>query len=579
MPLPDTASNPAPETRVAGNSPAGRWLWAVAALLLCVYAAFIATHMGAYAGGSDSSGYMNSAKLFAHGAISMPQRTIAGLDDSSFPPRFHVPLGFEAAANHRMVPTYSTGLPLAMNAVAWVTGWRLAPHVTIFLFSLAGLLFTGWMAREWGLTSGWALLAVLLMACCPLYLMYSMHLMSDMPAMVFATATLVFAWKSRERAAWAVPAGLALAGAVLTRHTNALLLPALAICMGFRWRNWLLFAFSGLPGGVFYCLYNHANYGHYFQTGYEGVGDLLKLSYVPKTLYLYAWGLPALLTPFVVFLLGIPWLVRSDPRRILALIAWIVCLLGFYSFYSFTHETLWYLRFILPAFPALVIGSLLALRAAWRTQRARLEKSVQQTFPPVIILVWAVMIPAAFYIHHVNKYEPKHLRLSLTLVPVLAIAAVHLLQHRFKANPAVALRSTGAALAVGIICVSDLIWYEHEGWLYIARGEAVYPHACEWANKNLPANSVIYTMQTSGALLCYTTFTLVRWDFIPEGKQAEIEKACAANGQPIYGMFFPEEVEKMQGYHFLDRWTKINTMLPVTFWRLDKPGGPGTTKP
>ena len=45
------------------------------------------------------------------------------------------------------------------------------------------------------------------------------------------------------------------------------------------------------------------------------------------------------------------------------LAAWALVLPVFYLFYSFTHETWWFLRFVLPAFPPLLVASLLVARA------------------------------------------------------------------------------------------------------------------------------------------------------------------------------------------------------------------------
>ena len=48
---------------------------------------------------------------------------------------------------------------------------------------------------------------------------------------------------------------------------------------------------------------------------------------------------------------------------------WFVTLAGFYGFYFCAGETWWYLRFILPAFPALILAALSALAATEQTLR------------------------------------------------------------------------------------------------------------------------------------------------------------------------------------------------------------------
>ncbi|HWB61481.1 MAG TPA: hypothetical protein VG733_18510 [Chthoniobacteraceae bacterium] len=570
-----STSIPAPAASPTADAAKGRRAAIIAlALVLALYAVFIATHMGAYAGGSDSSGYMNSALLFDRGVISTDQRTIPGLDPGTLPARIYTPLGFDARANGRMVPTYSTGLPLVMTAISRITGWNAAPGVTMFLFSLAGIAVTGWFARTWGLDWKWTLLAVLLVALSPLYLMYSMQLMSDLPAMVFTTAALTMAWKSRSRTGWAAGAGVAFAGAVLTRHTNTLLLPALALCFGVSWRRWAAFALAGLPGGAFYCLYNHANYGHYFSTGYTQVGEMLSAEWLAPSLRLYLWGLPLLLTPLVFLAAGLPFLLRKEPLRASALVAWIVCLLGFYSFYRCTHETLWYLRFVMPVFPALAIGAMMVLRDAFETQTARrcfewLAGTFRAKIPPLLILGWALMILAAIYVYRNSKYEPRITRYLLLAIPLVCAVAMHRIRAGFGGDPAKASRATAAAFLVALVCAGDLACNVKLMWFRVGEGEVQYPGAGAWARENLPPNAVIYSMQTSGALFCYTPFTLVRWDFVTRDVQAGIEKACAASGRPVYAMLFPEEIQPVQDIPATGRWTRVATLELITCWRFD----------
>jgi hypothetical protein len=53
---------------------------------------------------------------------------------------------------------------------------------------------------------------------------------------------------------------------------------------------------------------------------------------------------------------------RAAPRAVAVVGAWILVYLAFYAVYCETHETWWYLRFLLPAAPALVAGGLLVVR-------------------------------------------------------------------------------------------------------------------------------------------------------------------------------------------------------------------------
>jgi hypothetical protein len=64
--------------------------------------------------------------------------------------------------------------------------------------------------------------------------------------------------------------------------------------------------------------------------------------------------------------------------------------LGFYAVYYFTHETWWYLRFLLPAFPALIIAALLALQGLAR-------KRVWRISPKLVWMAAALCIFANGY--------------------------------------------------------------------------------------------------------------------------------------------------------------------------------------
>src|SRR5450432_1645831 len=81
--------------------------WVMSFVALAIYAEFLSIHIGAVAGGSDSSGYMNHAKLIAGGAVQVQQRTIAGLPVAVTSPYLYIPLGFRPSWNSSaMVPTY-----------------------------------------------------------------------------------------------------------------------------------------------------------------------------------------------------------------------------------------------------------------------------------------------------------------------------------------------------------------------------------------------------------------------------------------------------------------------------------------
>jgi hypothetical protein len=120
---------------------------------------------------------------------------------------------------------------------------------------------------------------------------------------------------------------------------------------------------GGLPCAVFFCLHSEAAYGHFFMTGYGTLGPDFAWKWAGPTLARYAVWLPVLFTPAVVFAVALPKVARSAPCEATLLALWIASYAALYCFYRFTHEAWWYLRFLLPCAPALVIGGLLGLRS------------------------------------------------------------------------------------------------------------------------------------------------------------------------------------------------------------------------
>jgi hypothetical protein len=415
-----------------------------------------------------------------------------------------------------MTPTYPMGLPLLVAATAGIVGWDMAPGLVIGLHAVLGLVLIYWLGREFGLEAGWAWLGALLLGANSLYLMMSLQLMSDVPATVWLSAAVLYAWKSRVRLPLAFVAGIALSIAVLVRPTNLLGVVPVGLALGFGLRRWLLLIAGGLPGAVFLGFVNHTAYGSIFTTGYGGVGPMFSPAYIPATLLHYAHWLPVLLTPLVVLSLGLPLLWRRQPMQTVLLTAWALVLLVFYLFYSFTHETWWFLRFVLPAFPPLLVASLLVARSL----AARFKLTIQAGWLALAAVVIIVYAGACFRYFHVSS---------------------------------------------------------------VRRQERLYPETAAWMQAHLPANALVASMQTSGALLYYTQFTFFRWDQVSPFDFQRIAGACAAAQTPIYAALFPFEIEE-DGWaafrkHLGSGWTQVGAIRHVTIWRYDFPADPPRSPP
>jgi hypothetical protein len=466
------------------------------------------THVGGYASGADQSGYMNSARLLAAGRVTTPMRAVPALPPATMPRSTYMPLGFRVTGNADLAPTYPIGLPLVVMAVAQVTGWERAADVTMVLFALAGVALTFWLARECGLSPPVSALAALILATSPLYFFMSLTLMSDTPALVWTTAAILLAWRSRDDARWAVLSGVALSLAVLTRPTDILAIVPLAVCLGVSPRRWIWLAAGGMPGAALLLRYNMAAYGAAVTTGYGDVTSLFGPQNVALSLSNYIRWLPVLLTPIGVLAPGLPALVRRAPRLVTVLLLWMAVFLVFYLFYYHTHETWWYLRFILPAFPPLIVGSL------WVT-RVLLERWTSRRRMPTLIR-----------------------------------------------------GARGAVILAALIVWHNFEW----GWWLNAFeagfGAHAYRQAADWSSTHLPRGAAILAMEVSGSFLYYTDFPVVRWDFLDRTAVDRIETEAAAGRLQLYAVLFPYEITDLKFFTRIPgTWERVEAIRHVTVWR------------
>jgi hypothetical protein len=169
--------------------------------------------------------------------------------------------------------------------------------------------------------------------------------------------------RSRESMGWAVLAGAMMGAGVLIRPTQALLFPAIVLATRLRPRALLAMGLGGLPFAIAQMAISHHLYGNALSTGYGGIGYLLSLDGFAIRFKHYSYWLAILGTP-VMFPGGLAAIVSRTAADVwvrAALAVWFGAFFLFYCFYA-PYETWWYTRFLLPALPALIIGSLLVLR-------------------------------------------------------------------------------------------------------------------------------------------------------------------------------------------------------------------------
>jgi hypothetical protein len=344
------------------------WGLAIALLLLGVRSG------SRVAGGADAFGYVSSAALLAQGRLGIDQSYAALLPWPGASGSF-VPLAYSTGANDVMAPTVAPGLPLLMAFARTLSAC--APYFVVPLCGAVLVLATFWLGtRLFG--AGPSLTAAALVACSPVVVFESLVVMADVPAAAFWLCALAVA--QRRTAASTLGAGL-LAGVAILIRPNLLPLAAfpwlLAICRVADTRvaagRTGLFAMGSVPAALLIAFINQRIHGSVFTSGYGDLGSAFALDHAAMNLRLYSgWWLESQGLAGLLFVGGLwPW--RPAVRREVAILiayagaAWLL-----YLFYL-PFDQWWYLRFLIPAIPILLL--LGAEVVAWATRQSALGRT------------------------------------------------------------------------------------------------------------------------------------------------------------------------------------------------------------
>lgn len=474
-------------------------------LVACAYLGLIAAYCSPYAAGSDSSGYLNLARLLLRGELVTPVPRIDGLAPPEWNYYFQQPLGFKVDwAAGTEAPTYPPGFPLHLALAALFIE---LDHATILVNVLlvvaaAGLMIA--LGRRFGLPWPWALAAAALFWASPMFISAALQPMSDLPATVWVLAAIWCALRARDRWPWAFAAGMAVAVAVIVRPSNLLAVLPVAVALGFRLRAWLALVAGGLPGAGFLAAYNFALYGSAFTTGYGSVDDLFRAEHVPhNTAHFALWIFLLASPPVTLAALALPCLRRPSPLPVGLAIVWAAAFTAFYAFYYHAGEAWWYLRFILPMFPAVILAGTIALHQT----SLRLAGNHRARWLPAGLVALALIWDAGMA-----------RRLSLVAT---------------KAS------------------------------------EAGYEQSARWTNAHVPANAIVLQMQCGGALTYYTDFTLVRWDLLEANTTwVRLQEAARDAGRPIYAALFDFEHAPALEQHTPGEWRPLTRIGQINILQL-----------
>ena len=331
----------------------------------------------------------------------------SGLATVRFGARLTSPLGQRPSSKgNSRLPTYSPGLPIAMAVVARVFG----PDAVFWVVPALGLV-TLWATFSLGtLVTGPAvgIGAMLLLAASPAFLFLLFEApMSDIPVTAWWTLALLFIVRGRTRdPMWS---GLCAAAALATRPNLAPLLLAVlaAAWLGAHGRRAALrrgatAVLFTTPAFIGICALNKLWYGGWLTSGYGTAGELFTFSNWAPNLQRYATWLIASQTPLI--LLSCLALLTAErrnskisQRRLLACLTLAIFItVGTYVFYA-VFDDWWYLRFLLPAFPSLLV---LTAHVLWYTLERFVARFAALAFAVMIAITCAFTLSFAAA-HHV----------------------------------------------------------------------------------------------------------------------------------------------------------------------------------
>ena len=303
--------------------------------LLALFVVY-ATIRQRYVGASDWYGYYALSRLFLQGRVTMPMT----LDVARYPAA--APLAFEAG-DGRAIPRYPPGYPLLM-ALAGVVGAEF--YVTPLCAVLSVLVLYVILIRR--VSRFVAVLMCAVWAACPVVVWGAGSVMSDLPAALWLMTTYCLLDRDRPTLAGAV-----FALAVATRPTNLLFGLLLVPLLVGDWRRLARFVTAATAGAAVYGFYNWQVFGVPWRMGFKDSFGGFSLGRFPRNFPRFGWHLLTVLGAGTL-LPAIAGVFRRH-RRSLFFLGWFLLFWVLYSFWWVYPDPWWYLRFLLPGLPGLLI--------------------------------------------------------------------------------------------------------------------------------------------------------------------------------------------------------------------------------
>ena len=320
------------------------------------------------AAGSDAYGYVSQAGLWLRGDLRVEQPIVAQMRWPDVAWTF-TPLGYRPiSADGTIVPTYPPGLPMLMAVFQAVFGAD-GPFFVVPALAAVALYATYVLGREAAGNPSVGALASLLLLASPVFLAHTMVPMTDVPVAAGWALVCALALRHTPRP---LAAGV-VAGATLLVRPNLVLLPAAPLCGWLfarggsetRWRHAAVrraayFVAGLLPALLAVAAVNFAMYGSPLESGYGSLGEVYGIAPLGQNLRNYGIWLVQTQTPLVALAI-VPFFTDaalrpsdgdSTPRASLGAVV-LLTLLSYVFYAAFDNWT--YLRFMLPAYPALAV--------------------------------------------------------------------------------------------------------------------------------------------------------------------------------------------------------------------------------
>ena len=350
----------------------------VAVAVLLVGVVVVGLYWGTFvAGGSDSFCYAHQAERWASlvpGVTSGGTRGLQVADPLalaapwpgallSFAPVGHVP---SPTVRGAIVPVCPAGLSLVM-ASFHVVGGRNAIFLVVPLFGALLVGATYVAGARYGARVGVA--AAALAACSPAFLYQLVQPMSDVPAAALWMLAVASATGTRRRGP--LVAGIAAGAAVLMRPNLVVLGVPIGLFLLFRpERGWherltaaLVYAGGAALGCAAVALIQNEFYGSPFSSGYGSLAALFGLEHVgPNASRYFSWMSEAH-SPAWLIALAAPFVLPGALTTLYAtmFLVNVACYLPYAVF-----EEWWYLRFLLPTLPLVLILVIATIDACCR---------------------------------------------------------------------------------------------------------------------------------------------------------------------------------------------------------------------